>query len=512
MTAKRNLLWLVISGLSFTGTAGLAEEDFGFEDDTTADVAPYLNNRVEVGLGYTSDDNGKLGEFSPDLSEQGLFGVGALYFGGYSDNHDRLYLEAEKSPYNSDVSLGYRKEEDVAVELYGRDSQKIIHFNALTLYPDSGSSTYLSIPDGLTANLEQGRRGPEWVPDYSALDLYGRRTFKVERDSYGIGVTKYVNARWLIRADYDHQTKSGVKSQGNHGNDAILPIPVDYQHDEFTIGVEYKAESFSLGARYYLSDFSDHNEAVMFESFAYDGTNTPVAVTEALATEPDSLFSRFETDGSYFVGERTVLNWLANWSVAEQDEAIIGASSPTAFDGEVKRFNGRVTLRSRPTRTFDYKVEYALRDRDASHSPMDLNPLGYSSRDSSVFSKNRETIKLQGGYRLPNRSKLRFGWRNDAIERTRDTTLDWGGPYAHATGKTDEDLLWADYKFAPLGDLALSVKLETADREADENQHPEWTTPYYADRKLDRASLNAILPLNTSLVLSGGTSGGSSRL
>ena len=499
MNIKRNLLWLAVVA-NLNPAAGLAADefgdDFGFEDETT--TAPeFYSNYYEIGLGTVSDDNGKLGEFSPDLEDEGLFGVGAVHL-----DNGNLNLDIDKTPYNTSGEAGYTLPGNFSAKLYGYDSQKIEKFDALTIYPNTGSASSLSIPDGLSPMFIPGSRGG-WAGDYSDLSLYGTRTYKVERETLGVELTKYIGTNLWVTADYSHQTKEGTKTQGNHDNDAILPINVDYEHDQFTLGLQYKQGNLSLGANYYLSEFKDNNSFIAFESYTGNGA-TPDIDVEHIATEPDSTFNRFETDGMYRAGDRTVLSWMANWSKAEQDEVIVGSSPSGKFDGKINRFNGRITLTSRPTRNFDYKLEYTLKDREADHDPLDLGPIGYTSRDSSTFDKNQETFKAQGGYRLPDRSKLRFGWDRDNIERDRYSTVDWAGEYAHTYDESEEDTFWVDYRFKPIGKLNLSLKAERSERDGDQTQHPEWITPYYQDRDRDRYSLNASFPLGDSVVLSGG--------
>ena len=546
MAIKRKLLWLAITSLSVPATYTLAEDEFGFEDETSTSTG-YFSNHVELGIGVTSDDNGKFGEFGDELDDQGAFGVGSLRLsGGAEDGSYNVYLEADKNPYSSNAQLGYRRPGSFSIDLYGFDSQKIEMFNALTLYPNTGDSTSLPLLSGFAVN-----------DDSDNLDFYGRRTLSVERKTYGVTVKKFLGPNWSTTIDFQRQDKDGAKTAaGSAGfaGTAIVISPVNYQHDEINFGIEYHNDRLTAGASYYLSEFDNNNSSLSYDYPNFRSPGDLVGAENALA--PSNEFERFEIDGSYRIGDRTLLSWLANWSSAEQDESFlpyslypnsvywadddgngtIFASLPAGnLDGEVKRFNGRITLTSRPTRNFNYKLEYAVRDREADHDPYLLDEVHYNGditslgAPSHIYDKDRDVWKAEGGYRLPNRSKLRFGWKREEIDRTRKEYEHENPALELETGtdETEEDSYWASYRFAPIGNLNLNLKAEHAERDGDiseerqEHLHiatfvdpdtgldlateGENTLPFFlADRDTDRFSIQADLPLGNKVVLSGG--------
>ena len=461
MTIKRNLLWLaIVTALPVSNL--YAQDDFGFDDEEPAPVE--TTNHVEIGVGTVSDDNGKLGEFADELDKDGIFAIGSIHLQGGTDTYSS-YLDIIKNPYNSSLAIGYVRPGNIKAEVFGYDSQKIEKYNVETPYAGLAGSSDLPSLDDLAAT----------VP--------GRHTYLVERDTHGIAITKYLSTAWSLSADYSKQKKDGTKTLGNHTNDAILPFPVDYELEKFSFGGQYKGEKLTVGASYYVSEFTnDNHEVRLFDGGELDGE---------LAQEPSNEFSRFEIDGLYQLGDRTMLNWIANWSKAEQNEAIVGVDANlipgTTFDGEVERFNGRLTLTGRPTRTFNYRVEYAVRDREANHDPIDL---AYR-RDSKIFDKDQDTLKAEGGYRFGNNSKLSFGYKRDNIDRTAVATEAYGGIYATSVSETEEDTFWANFKFAPMGKLHLSIKAESSERDGNQGQFPEWISVYDADRDREKYSLNA---------------------
>ncbi len=464
MKMKRNILWLTMASLALPVSTGYAE---------------IYSNHVELGVGRVNQDNGKLGEFIEELEDEGSFVVGSLHLeGGAEDGSYQTFLDFS----NNRGEAGYVRPGDFKASVFGSQSQKIAKFETMTLYPGSKTSapSYLPMPD----------------PD----DEYGVRTFKVERHTYGIDMTKYLGSNWSVNMGYSHQKKDGVKTQGNHENDLILPIDVDYEHDQYNLGAEYTGERLSVGANLYYSHFKDRHSSIEYADG--DGVN------HLIATEPDNKFFQFELDGLYRLGDRTALNWIANWSTAKQDDDFIDSDIAGAdLDGKVKRFNGRVTLTSRPFRNFNYKLGYTYYDRHPDQDPIDALPLGYvgfASRDSRVYKKKQRRYQAEAGYRFPDRSKLRVGYEYEKIRRTSDTTMDpdWNKGFPHTTDVNHENLVWAQYKFAPIGKLNMSIKAEHAERDGDQDQFPEWTTPYNADRDHDKYTVNLSYPFNDRLMAS----------
>ncbi len=452
MKMKPNALWLAVATLALPVTATHAE---------------IYTNHIELGVGYVNDDNGKFGEFVDELEDEGTFFAGSVHLGdGPDDNSYQIYLDAG----NNRGEVGYVSPGDLKAQLYGSRSQKIEKYNVRTPYPFTSTSVD-------TANSGSG------ILNYD-----------VKRHTYGVSLTKYLGKNWSVSADYSHQKKEGNKSFGDHETtESILSAPVDYKHNQFETGVQYNGDRLVVGASYYYSDFSnDHDVIHRFDNGAPAGE---------IALEPDTDFWRFELDGLYRLGERTNLNWVMNWSHAKQDEKLIGSDANiapgTKFDGKVKRFNGRLTLASRLTRNFNYKLEYAARHRKADHDPIDLD----YRRDTRVFDKDQDTYKAEGRYRFTNRSKLRFGYERDEIERKNKTTETFGGDFAHTHDDTDEDTFWASYKFAPIGKLNLSVKAEHSERDGDQDQYPEWISVYNEDRDRDKYTVNASYPITERAVV-----------
>lgn len=522
-----------------------ADDEFGFADETADVSAPYFTSNIELGLGYVSDDNGKFGEFAHDLDDQGAFLFGDIQLRGDLADGAQAQLSASKSLYSDRFSLGVGQPEDFSVELYGYDSQKIEMSQAMTLYADSGDSSSLLLPDGFVVN-----------DDTDNLSYYDRRTLGVERRTLGVTFSKHLSPQWLVSIDINRQNKDGEKSAaGSAGfaGTAIVVSPIDYQHDQFTLGLEYNSAHLSMGLSYYLSEFDNLKRSLYYEYPNFNGTDLAGA-ENALA--PDNSFERYELNGTFRLGPRTVLSWLGNWSTAEQNEQFLPYSvnpgSPywsdgdgvaplfdsfpvQSLDGQVERFNGRLTLSSRPTRHFNYKLEYAIRNRDADHKPYLWDAVHYNGSitnldaPSHVYKKDRDTVRLEGGYRFPDYSKLRISWERETIDRSRSELENDAGSIVAVKGSesTEEDIIGADYRFAPIGELLLSLHAEHAERDGDVSEaranHLHTTTiidvggtptavaigentlPFFlADRDSDSLGLQADLPIGQRLAVSAG--------
>jgi len=434
-------------------------DDFGFEDVEIQEVSPKVDvNRIEIGGGYVSGDNGKFGEFSRDLTDQGLFAVGSVHL-----RDDQISLDLDKTPYNTSGALSYRSSGVFSVSLYGFDSQKTEMHKAL-------------LPKSYDVDLAD-------------MGNYQPTNFEVRRSALGVEMTRYLSRSWLVNVDFSREIKEGRKAIAGPDHGPVVGRNVDFEHDQLSLSTEYTRDKLAIGLSYYFSDFSDKDQAFSWSNSAFAGT---------IAAEPDNEFSRFELDGSYSLGERSSFNWITSWSQAKQNNPFVDSDPglPESLDGEVERFFGRMTLVSRPTANLSYKLEYAARRRDSNHKTWDLD----YRRNNSIYGKDRDTVKIEGGYRLPNRSKVRLGWKQEDTERTREDISDiW-------VDQTDEDIWWIDYRFAPIGKLNLKAIYEKSDREGNQGQNPDWIAVYNTYRELDRVKLSASMPLGPQVLLSGGYS------
>jgi hypothetical protein len=465
MTFKHNFVWLILASLTLSATVANAQD------------VEYFNH-AELGVGYTNEDNQKLGEYAKELTEEGAFAVGSLYYENRDEDGSALiYIDLLKDAFNSSGSAGYVKPGNLSLEAYGSDSQKI---EARDFYLPT---TYVG------------------EPDHTDIVNFTPHTFEVERTTFGVVGKKHIGTSAVLSVDYQRQDKDGNKTIAGPDHGPIVGRAVNFEHDEFSMGIEYGKGRLSLGLNYYVSNFTDNDE-----EFEY--CDIGLACGSAIAAEPDNEFSRLETDGSFAVGERTVLNWIGSWSAGEQNEYIVHATDPMRFDGKVDRSFARITLTSIPVRILNYKLEYAARDHDTKNDPIRGLDLGYTSgsrsrRISSVYDKEQDTFKAEVGYRFPNRSKLRIGWRRDDIERTRSTYLDDDFTPGQWIDDTEEDVLWADYRIT-IAKVQLQAKVETADRDGDQNQNPDWQALYNFDRDRDAFNITGTLPINDNMVLSAG--------
>ena len=212
MTIKRNFLWVILA--SFALSVAVADEQ----------NLEYINF-WELGLGYTSDDNQKLGEFAKDLSEEGAFVVGGLYFESREDDGSSLiYIDALKDAFNTNVSAGFVKPGNLSVEVYGYDSQKIEarDFYLPTTYVDD--------------------------PDHTDIANFSPHTFKVKRTAHGVSARKFLGTGFVLKAGYQHQDKDGNKTMAGPDHGPVVGRAVNFEHDEFSMGLEYNAGALSLGA------------------------------------------------------------------------------------------------------------------------------------------------------------------------------------------------------------------------------------------------------------------------
>jgi hypothetical protein len=117
MNKQHNLFWLAMVSLTFSLGSSASEDEFGFDDDTEKTSA-FSRNSVALGLGHTSDGNGKFGEFSDDLDENGLFLIGDIHLEGGAENGSyQLILNGRKNEFGATFDVRYNRPGTFSIEL-----------------------------------------------------------------------------------------------------------------------------------------------------------------------------------------------------------------------------------------------------------------------------------------------------------------------------------------------------------------------------------------------------------
>ncbi len=474
------------------------------EASTAADYAPLLINMrsldtrwqtdyagsLQLGLGYTSDDNFMFGQYN-GLYEDQVNLIGNLRWQNVGNGSS--YWRASVNDLGLDTreaEIVWGKSERVRLS-FGVDSQKQVQNNSGRT-PFRGSDSPLLLPDnwivGATTN------------SFSQLDASLRQFDReLEREKLFATAVVTLNDQWRFDSALSYQERKGtdvtagaIYVDASSGDAALLPMPVDYRTTEFEAGVNYSAGKLNLEGRLHYSDFDNKNEILIWEN-PYSSRYPDSAGGLGLAPDNDQIQAR--VTGQYLISPTARLQFDGSYAVANQDQDYLDYSiNPAAniidplprdsFDGEAltTTFNSKLWLR--PLQKLDVEVFYKGRERDYD-TPRDgyryIRGDGSRQPDAALTVYNTshqfisQTMGIEGTYRLPWRSRLQVEYAYEQVERENA-----------AVEETEEDQFTIGYRVQPVQNVTARLQLRYGDRRADTYQ---WDQRYYA--LLDTSLINA---------------------
>ena len=502
-------LWRTIAATALAlATSGALAQTTGEGIDDTSPYTPLMlvnrpspnswqsdySGTAQFGLGYTSDDNYRFGEYN-GLSEQGATLIGDLQWQDFhsSDNYWQLSL--------SDLGLDTREGEltwgriDRLRLTMGFDSQQQVR-------NDSGQTPFQgNVNQVLPDNWVSGQTTADFVTLNDSLRDFDRI---LNRDKVFVGVDAKLNDNWHMDSHLSYEEKeghgdagAGIYINGAAADAVLLRSPVDYGTTEFDLGLGYDAERLHLNGQLAYSKFDNDDELLVWQN-PYNSFGPAVAYpagTGGLGLAPDNEQTSGRLIGHYIFSSKARLQFDSSYALATQDQDYADYTVNEAllvtvpvpqndFNGEVATGTGNIRLLLNPMPKLGTEVFYKLRDRDYD---ADRNGYLYVRGDGSdqpdspfaVYNTNHDltsqTAGLEAGYRLPLHSRLSAEYAYEEVER-RNAPVE----------TTEEDRYTLKYRIQPWTNFTSRLHLQYADRAADTYQ---WAQDYYA--LLDAQLINA---------------------
>jgi len=408
--------------------------------------APVLNtNEIEIGLGYSSDDSFKFGEYN-GLPKQGGFAISNLKLSKYlqPDHSDTTY-------WNVDMKNMGLSNRSVSAEI-----EKIGKFR---LHFNFDEIPHNRFSDGRTPFMGAGTANQtlpsSWVGASSTsglTDLFPSLhnvDVRTQRQRLGGGFTWYLTDKWQMSGTYRHEEKDGRDSLGavfgsNGGNprSSILIRPIDYNTDEFNIHLGYTGQKGQYSLTYHLSLFNNKDNALLwdnpFNNPQWDpGANFSDGARGRMSSEPDNRAWQLTLAGGYNFGMRTRLTANVSYGQMMQNQRFLPYSSvfPTviplprnSLDGEIQTLFANLDLSTRFTNRLGLTARYTYDNRD-NKTPRDIyvriagdaaaqgGLLEENARVNWPYSYRRNNLQVDVNYRLMRSSRLTVGYEFENIHR-----------------------------------------------------------------------------------------------
>lgn len=474
------------------GPAAMAQEMPDF-DQWQCRFCPFpekgVSGSADASVLNVSDDSARFGDYT-GLDEKGTYvnaDADIMYRagGGYA-----VSLYARDLGLDSrSIELSAGRQGSWVVDLTWDELPRRLDDSVRTVYSGIGSDA-LVLPTGWV-------RG-NFTSDMAALDASLRDfTLGWDRKTAGLGLEFVQSERLRYEAEWTQQTKQGRGlTWGSFlGTAEDLVKPLDYQTDQVDAALVYTGTGWNVRLGYYGSFFSNKDLWLTWEN----PFNGPDQGRAALA--PDNRYHQGQLSGAYrFDTWDTTLNASYAFGRMEQTDTLLAYTLNPAITAQplpLEKYDGRadttaanLRVTARPLERLRVSGEYRYTERDNKSGQYDWAAVQADSFPTLPFrnpaySFENTDLSLLADYSF--NAMISGAAGVDRKIRKRD--------YQNVE-RTEDDSVWARVRFRPASQLALSVKAESASRDASEyqqlpttgagaEQNPLLRKYYLADRDRD---------------------------
>ena len=456
------------------------------DDDEVADLMR-ITNTVEVGLGNTSADSSKFGEYN------GLNKLGSNLIGNFRARGGDAYSHGidagtgvntweirgnDLGTTSREVSgsvgqqglwslgIGYDELQHNISSTYQTPLIGSMGGNAFTMPAGFGvintayiqPVTFLSGAQAMTATQKSY---------FQTVDVHSdRKTTKL--------IAGYnFDRQWGLKFDYNHLEQTGAKLMSASTDAAtalsgpggstwgvekmlILMNPTNYRTDTFNLALNWVGSQGYMNARYHASFFRDGYNSLTFPNFyASKNASTPAMgdpgtyPINTMSTAPSSDYNQLQLNGGYTVSPKTKVVGGISYGKNTQDEAYpfammqpvvptqatnatanpMGGGSPSqsSLNATVITSHADFKLTNQTTRdlTLSVGLKYNERDNQTASTTYNFIDLGGKTRTSvNTPMSNRNTqMEVAGDMRIDPDRRLHVGYEVEDVKRWCNNSL-----------------------------------------------------------------------------------------
>jgi len=464
-----------------------------------------VDNEVELGLYYLSDDSFRYGKYS-GLTDEGVYALVDFKLekrpAWNSGDLTRWRFQGWRVGLNSRrVVFDFSQQGKQRLKFDYRQIPNNQFNNGLTPYMGLGGDE-LRMPVGWDiADGSNNTRG------FVNLDEYLRPyEIKTNRKSITMNYDLKISDTWNMAIDFRHENRDGVRNTfGIFGynmtstRSAALVAPVNWKTDSFTLMFNYSNGRAQFGAGLYASFFNNDDSSLTFQNaFGKVGNwEKGVAFSDGfgrMALEPENSYLQFKAYGGFIFSAKTRLTADLSWGTMKQDADLFPYTINPALrvrediprteaDAKIDTtmFNARLTSRLAPR--LNLVANYRYDDRD-NKTPQDAwRYIGSDSQDQKPTIESR--INLPYSYTRHKADAL-LNW-NVARGFGLKGGLEWND-YSRTFAEVEDSNEWAWLAGARLSsweNLSASLDYRHSDRDIDE---------YVGNRPFQESYLPGVLP------------------
>jgi MtrB/PioB family decaheme-associated outer membrane protein len=484
---KTNKEFLAVNALALAVQAALfsmfAMPAIAFAGDPAIEALTQPDNSIEIGVGNTSKDSAKFGQYN-GLNQSGANLIGNFnVFGGNAYKEETglnrweikgTDLGTTSREINGSVSnqgqwsigFGYDELKHNLSDTYQTPYVGSMGGNSFTLPTGFGTTsdtrTNLSIPQQLFFHeVEVG----------------------TTRKNTSISAGYIFNPSWDIKFDFNHLDQTGAKLMAlasAERNSAlgeyvlVLPNPTNYQTDTVNLALNWAGNKSHLTASYFGSFFRDGYDSLKFSPYA--GSNN----MQSMSTAPGNDFHQFNLSGGYEISPKTKLVGGFSYARNTQNDAFVvdpfmmNTTQPkTSLNGLVNTTHADLKLIDQTIKnlTLSAGFKYDIRDNKTESNIYNAYAVDGSNKTNypnTPLSNKKNQFELAGDYRIDKDQKIRLAYNREDVSR-------WCNQYAINTGypagtncvvATDskDDKVSATYKIKASDKVDLNATYSYSDR------------------------------------------------
>lgn len=464
-TEKRFNRTLLVASIAAIGLAAPA----AVWADEAADEIRRLtrpDSEIELGVGDVSRDSFKFGDYT-GLHKHGAYGIANISVVRRGDD-DARYLEIIGRNLGLDSrSLSIEGGEQGNYSLrFGYSELPKLHSDTFQS-PYSGMGTSrLTQPAGWAGTIDITPGGAINPPVAATVVTTAMMTqlaanmkpfeVKTQRKDFALGLTKLLPAGWDVDLSYKHNTKDGTKLKaaplqiagGGSRGTLLIPDPIDYTDDQFSILARYAGEKLQVQLGYTASLFKNAAQPVVFDNLYYNAASLVGGnqLTGQLGTMPDNQFHQLNAAAGYTLSKDTRLSGSVAIGRMTQDApflpyistaGILPAPPVASLNGKVDTTHVDFKLNTKLTQSVKLIAGYRYDDRNNrtpvnqyAYNPADnTNAAGYANsatqgqrRWNMPLSKTKQVLYGDLDFHLSKATTLKLGYDYDHVKHTYEPT------------------------------------------------------------------------------------------
>jgi MtrB/PioB family decaheme-associated outer membrane protein len=418
---------------------------------------------VEGGVGYITNDSYKFGEYN-GLYEKGPFlilDIDAMYRdenANYFDiKADNLGLETRRL----EMEGGNQGKYKIKVLI-----DNINKYNLDTSRTPYSGTTNQTLPSG-------------WVQGATtagmttlASDLHNIN-FYTKRQNLKLAANYIQNEKWNYDIKFNRQTKEGktpfaaaIGTNYGDAKSAVLVKPLDYTTDNIEFAANYNYNKVTGSISFIQSIFKNKNDFVTWDNAFSTGP-----ASGQISLEPDSEMQQLMANGQYRGFDDIIISGLFSVAQMKQNEKFLpytnnsgltpAALPATSLAGKVNVYNANVNVnwtvskKSKIKFIYEHQEQSNATDRATYSYVIADSAITATPRANTPYSFRNRKFKVDSSYKLENNNKITGGIEYGLFNRT-----------YQEVEKTTKTSLWAKYAKNLSSDINYSLKLEGANRKA----------------------------------------------